>query len=41
MTDKVIASEIFVAYSQCPRKAFLLLFSDDLGTPNDYPRIMG
>jgi predicted RecB family nuclease len=40
MTDKVITSEIFVAYSQCPRKAFLLLFSDDQGTPHDYPRIL-
>ncbi|HEY5139763.1 MAG TPA: hypothetical protein VIJ25_10675, partial [Methylococcales bacterium] len=40
MADKVITSEVFVAYSQCPRKAFLLLFSDDQGTPHDYPRIL-
>ena len=40
MTDKVISSEVFVAYSQCPRKAFLLLFSDDRGTLHDYPRIL-
>jgi len=40
MTDKKITSEVFVAYSQCPRKAFLLLFSEDQGTPHDYPRIL-
>jgi predicted RecB family nuclease len=36
----VITSEIFVAYSQCPRKAFLLLFSEDQGKPHDYPLIL-
>jgi predicted RecB family nuclease len=36
----VITSEIFVAYSQCPRKAFLLLFSEDKGEPHDYPLIL-
>lgn len=40
MADTVITSEVFVAYSQCPRKAFLLLFSNDQGTPHDYPRIL-
>lgn len=35
-----ITTEIFVAYSQCPRKAFLLLFSEDKGTPHDYPLIL-
>jgi len=40
MTDKVIWSDVFVAYSQCPRKAFLLLFSDERGTLHDYPRIL-
>lgn len=40
MIDKVISSDVFVAYSQCPRKAFLLLFSDDRGTLHDYPRIL-
>ena len=40
MIDKVISSDVFVAYSQCPRKAFLLLFSDDQGTLHDYPRIL-
>ncbi|MEM7794782.1 MAG: TM0106 family RecB-like putative nuclease [Cyanobacteria bacterium P01_C01_bin.118] len=41
MSDiSVITSEIFVAYSQCPRKAFLLLFSEDKGKHHDYPLIL-
>ncbi|MEM9088740.1 MAG: hypothetical protein AAGC93_08365 [Cyanobacteria bacterium P01_F01_bin.53] len=36
-----ITTEVFVAYSQCPRKAFLLLFAEDKGTPHDYPVILG
>ncbi|MBD2247343.1 TM0106 family RecB-like putative nuclease [Nostoc sp. FACHB-888] len=41
MSDtSVITSEIFVAYLQCPRKAFLLLFSEDKGKPHDYPLIL-
>jgi predicted RecB family nuclease len=40
MLEKAITSEVFVAYSQCPRKAFLLLFSDNQGTPHDYHRIL-
>ena len=36
----VITSEIFVAYSQCPRKAFLLLFSEDKDKPHDSPMIL-
>lgn len=41
MSDiSIITSEIFVAYSQCPRKAFLLLFSEDKGKPHDYPLIL-
>jgi hypothetical protein len=39
-TEIIITSEVFVAYSQCPRKAFLMLFSDDKGTPHDYSRII-
>ena len=35
-----ITTEIFVAYSQCPRKAFLLLFSEDRGKPHDYPLVL-
>ncbi len=40
MDRKCITSEILVAYSQCPRKAFLLLFSEERGTPHDYPLIL-
>lgn len=40
MADKVITSEVFVAYSQCPHKAYLLLFSNDQGTPHDYTSIL-
>ncbi|MEM9089233.1 MAG: TM0106 family RecB-like putative nuclease, partial [Cyanobacteria bacterium P01_F01_bin.53] len=35
-----ITTDIFVAYSQCPRKAFLLLFSEDRGKPHDYLLIL-
>lgn len=40
MSDKVITSEIFVAYSQCQRKAFLLLFTEEKGTPHEYVQIV-
>ncbi len=36
----IITSETFIAYSQCPLKAFLLLFSEDKGKPHDYPLIL-
>src|SRR6266446_3492872 len=36
----VITSEIVVAYSQCPRKAYLLLFSPDKGEPHEYVQIL-
>ncbi len=36
-----ITTEVFVAYSQCPRKAFLLLFAENKGTPHDYSVILG
>jgi len=36
----IITSKVFVAYFNCPRKAFLLLFSGDQGTPHDYPQIL-
>lgn len=39
-TEIIITSEVFVAYSLCPRKAFLILFSDDKGTPHNYSRII-
>jgi len=35
-----IASEILVAYSQCPRKAFLLLCTDEQGMPHEYMRVL-
>lgn len=41
MSDiSIITSEIFVAYSQCPRKAFLLLFSENKGKLHNYPLIL-
>ncbi|MEB3121809.1 MAG: IS66 family transposase [Snowella sp.] len=40
MSKKIITSEVFVAYTQCPLKAFLLLFSDEQGVFHDYPRIL-
>src|SRR5499427_6773067 len=38
--EPVITSEIVVAYSQCPRKAYLLLFSPDKGEPHEYVQIL-
>src|SRR5258708_10066289 len=35
-----ITSEIVVAYSQCPRKAFLLLRTDEQGMPHEYMRML-
>jgi predicted RecB family nuclease len=35
-----ITSEIVVAYAQCPRKAYLLLFSPGQGKPHEYIRIL-
>jgi predicted RecB family nuclease len=35
-----ITSEVVVAYAQCPRKAYLLLFSPDQGDPPEYVRIL-
>ena len=31
-----ITSEVVVAYAQCPRKAYLLLFSPEQGQPHEY-----
>src|SRR5215216_4113473 len=33
--SRTITSEILVAYSQCPRRAFLLLFSEEEGHPQE------
>ena len=37
---KQISSETVVAYSQCPRKAFLLLSREESGPPHEYVRIL-
>src|SRR5678815_2071308 len=34
--ELTITADIVVAYSQCPRKAYLLLFSPDQGEPHEY-----
>jgi len=36
----VITSEIVVAYSQCPRKAYNLLYTDKQGIPHEYMAIL-
>ena len=36
-----IRSEIIVAYSQCPRKAYLLLYNPEQGHPHEYIDILG
>ena len=38
--EPAITSEIVVAYSQSPRKAYLLLFSPDKGEPHEYVQIL-
>jgi predicted RecB family nuclease len=38
--SRTITSEILVAYSQCPRKAFLLLCTSERGTPHEYTEIL-
>jgi len=38
--EPVITSEVVVAYSQCPRKAYLLMFSPDNGEPHEYTCIL-
>ena len=38
--EPMITSEIVAAYTQCPRKAYLLLFSSDKGEPHEYVRIL-
>src|SRR5712691_4441147 len=36
----IITPDIVVAYAQCPRKAYLLLFSPDKGEPHEYVQIL-
>jgi len=38
--EPTITTDIVVAYSQCPRKAYLLLFSPDKGEPHEYVQIL-
>src|SRR5437867_7062186 len=38
--EPVITTDLVVAYSQCPRKAYLLLFSPDKGEPHEYIQIL-
>jgi len=38
--EPIITSDVVVAYSQCPRKAYLLLFSPDKGEPHEYIQIL-
>ena len=40
MRNNAITPEIVVAYSQCPRKAFLLLCTEEQGMPHEYIRIL-
>src|SRR5215210_6855056 len=37
---KKITTEILMAFSVCPRKAFLLLCSDESGTPHELSRVL-
>jgi predicted RecB family nuclease len=38
--EPTITTDIVVAYAQCPRKAYLLLFSPDKGEPHEYVQIL-
>lgn len=38
--NKIITSEVLIAYSQCPRKAFLLLCTNHKGTIHEYIKIL-
>src|SRR4029450_10175281 len=38
--ESIITPDIVVAYAQCPRKAYLLLFSPDKGEPHEYTQIL-
>ncbi|MFC1717191.1 TM0106 family RecB-like putative nuclease, partial [Candidatus Poribacteria bacterium] len=38
--NRAITSEILVSYSQCPRKAYLLLCANRRGMPHEYVRIL-
>lgn len=38
--NKIISTDVLVAYSQCPRKAYLLLCTKQKGNPHEYARIL-
>src|SRR5215813_210705 len=38
--EPTITTDIVVAYSQCPRKAYLLLFSPDKGEHHEYVQLL-
>ena len=38
--EPTITTDIVVTYAQCPRKAYLLLFSPDKGEPHEYVQIL-
>lgn len=38
--NKIISTDVLVAYSQCPRKAYLLLCKNQKGEPHEYTRIL-
>ncbi|MCD4685698.1 MAG: IS66 family transposase, partial [Anaerolineae bacterium] len=38
--NKMITSDVLIAYSQCPRKAFLLLCTNQKGIPHEYSTIL-
>ncbi len=38
--NKIISTDVFVAYSQCPRKAYLLLCTKQKGKPHEYVDIL-
>src|SRR5436305_6608893 len=38
--NRTITSEVFVAYSLCPQKAFLLLCTEEKGTLHEYEQIL-
>src|SRR6266508_6701913 len=40
LMQPTITSEVVVAYAQCPRKAYLLLFSPEQGEPHEYVRLL-
>ncbi len=38
--EPIITSDVVVAYSQCPRKAYNLLYTDKQGIPHEYIAIL-